>query len=118
MLTAADTIQTVGFSADANEVRQSTAPTDVKLAWSLRAQIVATLVGGMLLVCSIVAGWLWRQPFFAAVPAAIAVALLGGPLVVTALRDLVRGRAGLDALVALAVIGAFSTGQYLESGFP
>jgi Cd2+/Zn2+-exporting ATPase len=87
----------------------------VKLAWSLRAQIVATLGGGMLLVCSIVAGWLWRQPFFAAVPAAIAVALLGGPLVVAALRDLVRGRAGLDALVALAVIGAFSTGQYLES---
>ena len=115
MLTAADTIQPVGFSADANEVRQSTAPADVKLAWSLRAQIVTTLVGGMLLVCSIVAGWLWRQPFFAAVPAAIAVALLGGPLVVTALRDLVRGRAGLDALVALAVIGAFSTGQYLES---
>ena len=60
MLTAADTIQPVGFSADANEVRQSTAPADVKLAWSLRAQIVTTLVGGMLLVCSIVAGWLWR----------------------------------------------------------
>ena len=115
MLSAADTIPAAGFSADAHEVLRSSAPADVKLAWSLRAQIVATLGGGMLLVCSIVAGWLWRQPFFAAVPAAIAVALLGGPLVVAALRDLVRGRAGLDALVALAVIGAFSTGQYLES---
>ena len=90
-------------------------PIDVKLGWSLRAQIAATLAGGTLLICSIIAGWLWKQPFFAAVPAVLAVVLLGGPLVAAAIRDLLRGRAGLDALVALAVIGALSTGQYLES---
>jgi Cd2+/Zn2+-exporting ATPase len=88
---------------------------DVKLAWSLRAQIAATLLGGTLLVCSIIAGQLWEQPFFAAAPAAAAVLLLGGPLVVKAARDLFAGKAGLDALVALAVLGALSTGQYLES---
>jgi Cd2+/Zn2+-exporting ATPase len=91
------------------------APANVRLHWTLRAQIAATLVGGTLLVCSLVAGWLWPQPFFAAVPAVLAVLLLGGPLVVAAARDLLRGRAGLDALVALAVIGALSTGKYLES---
>jgi len=88
---------------------------DVRLHWTLRAQIAATLLGGTLLVCSLIAGWLWQQPFFAAVPAVLAVLLLGGPLVVAAARDLLRGRAGLDALVALAVIGALSTGKYLES---
>ncbi|MFM8292911.1 MAG: heavy metal translocating P-type ATPase, partial [Planctomycetia bacterium] len=90
-------------------------PADVRLGWALRAQIAATLAGGTLLICSIIAGWLWKQPFFAAVPAVLAVVLLGGPLVAAAVRDLLRGRAGLDALVALAVIGALSTGQYLES---
>jgi len=58
------------------------AATDVRLHWTLRAQIAATLLGGTLLVCSLIAGWLWRQPFFAAVPALLAVLLLGGPLVV------------------------------------
>ena len=86
-----------------------------RLSWSLKAQIVATLLGGTLLVCSLVAGWLWRQPFFAAVPAVLAVLLLGSPLVLGAARDLLHGKAGMNALVALAVIGALSTGQYLES---
>ena len=95
--------------------RRPAPPIDVKLGWSLRAQIAATLAGGTLLICSIIAGWLWKQPFFAAVPAVLAVVLLGGPLVAAAIRDLLRGRAGLDALVALAVIGALSTGQSLES---
>jgi Cd2+/Zn2+-exporting ATPase len=110
-----DPAAATSFPVDAAVDRRSAEPAEVKLGWSLRAQIAATLVGGALLICSIVAGWLWKQPFFAAVPAVLAVALLGGPLVAAAGRDLLRGRAGLDALVALAVIGALSTGQYLES---
>jgi Cd2+/Zn2+-exporting ATPase len=86
-----------------------------RLNWALKAQIAATLVGGTLLICSLVAGWLWRQPFFAAVPAAVAVLLLGTPLVAAAARDLLQGKAGMNALVALAVIGALSAGKYLES---
>ena len=86
-----------------------------RLSWALKAQIAATLVGGTLLVCSLVAGWLWQQPFFAAVPAVAAVLLLGTPLVAAAARDLFQGKAGMNALVALAVIGALSTGKYLES---
>ena len=89
------------------------APTRLDLG--LRLQVVATLVGGTLLVCAVAAGWLWRQPFFAAVPALAAVLLLGAPLVAVAAADLFRGRAGMHALVALAVIGATSSGQYLEA---
>jgi Cd2+/Zn2+-exporting ATPase len=49
------------------------------------------------------------------VPAVAAVLLLGTPLVAEAARDLFQGKAGMNALVALAVIGALSTGKYLES---
>ncbi len=92
----------------------ATAPA-VRLNPSLRLQIVATLVGGTLLVCSLVAGWLWKQPFFAALPAALAVAILAAPLVTAAVRDLLRGVAGMNALVALAVIGAVASGNYQEA---
>ena len=65
-----------------------------RLSPALRLQIVATLVGGTLLLCSLAAGWLWKQPFFAALPAAVAMLLLGTPLVAAAVRDLVAGKAG------------------------
>jgi Cd2+/Zn2+-exporting ATPase len=81
----------------------------------LRAQIVSTLVGGALLLCSIAAGWLWKQPLYAAIPAAAAIAILGVPLVAAAARDLFAGKAGMNALVALAVIGAVSCGNYQEA---
>jgi Cd2+/Zn2+-exporting ATPase len=86
-----------------------------RLGGWLRLQIVSTLVGGTLLLCSLAAGWLWKQPFFAALPAALAVVLLGGPLVAAAGRDLVAGKAGMNALVALAVIGAMASGKYQEA---
>lgn len=86
-----------------------------QLSRSLRLQIVATLVGGTLLLCSLAASWLWKQPFFAALPAAVAVLLLGAPLVTAAVRDLLAGKAGMNALVALAVIGAMASGKYQEA---
>jgi len=81
----------------------------------VEAQILVTLVGGTLLACSLAAGWLWKQPFFAALPAAAAVVLLAAPLVAAAARDLWSGKAGLNALVALAVIGAVASGKYQEA---
>jgi Cd2+/Zn2+-exporting ATPase len=86
-----------------------------QLSAGLRAQVVATLVGGTLLLCSLVAGWLWRQPVFAAIPAAVSVVLLAAPLVAAAVKDLLAGKAGMNALVALAVIGAVSSGKYQEA---
>ncbi|MBL6831345.1 MAG: cation-translocating P-type ATPase [Pirellulales bacterium] len=83
---------------------------------SLRVQIAATLTGGTLLICGLIAQALWQNPFYAALPSAVAVLLLGGPLLLAALKDLLRGEAGLNALVALAVGAAAATGSYQESG--
>jgi Cd2+/Zn2+-exporting ATPase len=106
--------QTATLPAIANDA--VTAPAVVpKLSTALRVQIVATLVGGTLLLCSLAAGWLWKQPFFAALPAAASVVLLAAPLVAAALKDLLGGKAGMNALVALAVIGAVASGKYQEA---
>jgi Cd2+/Zn2+-exporting ATPase len=78
-------------------------------------QIGATLVGGTLLICSVIAQLLWSNEFYPAVPAALAMLMLGAPLVYAALQDLFKGEAGMNALVALAVIGAAATGKYQES---
>jgi Cd2+/Zn2+-exporting ATPase len=106
-------------SADEDELRRSesaaASATNPRLSRGLKAQITATLLGATLLVCSLVASWLWKQPFFTALPAALAVVLLGAPLVTSAVRDLVAGKAGMNALVALAVIGAMASGKYQEA---
>jgi Cd2+/Zn2+-exporting ATPase len=86
-----------------------------RLSHGLKLQIVSTLVGGTLLLCSLAATCLWKQPFFAALPASLAVALLAAPLVALACKDLLAGKAGMNALVALAVIGAVSSGKYQEA---
>ncbi|NBW95635.1 MAG: cation-translocating P-type ATPase, partial [Planctomycetia bacterium] len=101
-------------AADAMAVADSAAA-DAAVGRSLRLQIGATLVGAMLLVCSLVAQVLWSKDFYPAIPAAAAVVLLGAPLVLAAFRDLARGEAGMNALVALAVVGAAATGKYQES---
>ena len=82
----------------------------------LRLQIASTLIGGTLLTCSLIAQVLWDNPFYPALPAALAVVLLGGPLLLAATKELARGEAGMNALVALAVVAAAATGNYQESG--
>jgi len=81
----------------------------------LRLPFVAMLVGATLLACSVAAGLLWEKPLYAALPAAMAVLLLGTPLVWLAIRDLLAGRAAMNSLVALAVVGAAATDRYRES---
>lgn len=82
---------------------------------TLRWQIAATLVGATLLACSLVARFLWAKDFYPAIPAALAALLLGAPLVAAAVKDLLKGQAGMNALVALAVVGAAASGKYQES---
>ncbi len=73
------------------------------------------LVGATLLICAVLADVLWSKPVYAALPAAAATLLLGVPLVWAAVRDLAHGVAGMNALVALAVVGAAAGGRYQES---
>ncbi|MHC4569677.1 MAG: HAD-IC family P-type ATPase [Planctomycetota bacterium] len=81
--------------------------------------LIATLAGGMLLLTSVIArsrflygGDSFQTPFLAM----IAAILLGVPIVVHALKSLMRKEMHMDELVALAIIAAFATGKYLEAG--
>ena len=94
---------------------EAVSPEKTRRGRMLRWQIGATLVGGTLLICSVIAQFLWQKELYPALPAALAMLMLGAPLVVSALQDLLRGEAGMNALVALAVIGAAATGKYQES---
>ena len=81
-------------------------------------QIVGTLVGGMLLICSLVAFLLQNQyggDFHATSLALISAILLGAPLVWVAIKDLAHGHMHMNELVALAVIAAFAIGAYVEA---
>jgi Cd2+/Zn2+-exporting ATPase len=85
-------------------------------------QIIATLIGGLLLICSLVARLIWDGGYSASEPgfysdflALAAAILLGAPLVVKAGRDIIRGQMHMNELVALAVLAAFATQRYQES---
>ena len=79
-------------------------------------QIVAALVGGVLLVNSLVAGAIFDHPSCADLLAMTAAILLGAPLVYQALVDLWHERMEMNELAALAVVAAFATGRYLTAG--
>ncbi len=82
-------------------------------------QIVATLLGGVLLLCSIIARFVFEggseENIHATVLAIISAVLLGAPLVWVAVKDLLHGHMHMNELVALAVIAAFAIGSYLEA---
>ncbi len=79
--------------------------------------LLGTLAGGMLLINSGIARFIYgRQSFnteFLAIAAAI---LLGAPIVVHAIKSIIRKEAHMDELVALAIIAAFATQKYATAG--
>lgn len=83
-------------------------------------EILATLVGGVLLICAFIAdfmvGGIGDDDFYASALGFIASILLGWPLVKTALKDLFHGHMHMNELVALAVLAAFAQGWYMEAG--
>ena len=78
-------------------------------------QIIATLVGGTLLLCSFVAGALFNNEFYPTSLGFLAALLLGAPLVWVAIKDVIHGNTHMNELVALAVLGAFAIGYYQEA---
>ena len=86
------------------------------------AKIVACLLGGTLLVASLLSRLLFQGPWHPDALAVVAAALLGAPIVLDGAASLLGRleRAGrrshLQELVALAVLASFASGQYLESG--
>ncbi len=81
--------------------------------------LLATLAGGMLLLTNLIARskYIYGSGSFHAEFLAMAGAiLLGGPIVLHAVKSLIRGQMHMDELVALAIIAAFATQKYATAG--
>lgn len=79
--------------------------------------LLGTLAGGMLLINSGIARLIYgRTSFNTDFLAMVAAVLLGAPIVLHAVRSLIRKEAHMDELVALAVIAAFATQNYVAAG--
>jgi len=84
----------------------------------LSFQILATLLGGVLLVCAALGYVLYSTPDgdIAGMLAGLATVLLGAPLVYVAARDMWQGQTRMNELVAMAVLAAFAMGWYGIAG--
>jgi len=80
-------------------------------------EIVATLLGGTLLMCALIARFTFDNQDASDLLAMAATLLLGTPLIWVALKDLWQGHMHMNELVALAVLAAFIAGWYVEAGF-
>ncbi len=80
-------------------------------------EILATLLGGTLLICALIAKLTFDNEDPSNLLACIATVLLGAPLIWVALKDLWQGHMHMNELVALAVLAAFAKGWYIEAGF-
>lgn len=88
------------------------------------AALIATLAGGTLLVNSLVTEWISMiTPTIYGVDspvielsAMVGAFLLGLPIVIHAVKSVLKGSMHMDELVALAIIAAFATGNYREAG--
>ena len=79
--------------------------------------LLGTLAGGVLLINSGIAKLIYGSDSFNAEFLAMAGAiLLGAPIVYHAIKSLVQGHAHMDELVALAIIAAFATQDYVTAG--
>ncbi|MCP4592886.1 MAG: cadmium-translocating P-type ATPase [bacterium] len=91
------------------------------------ALMIATLFGGMLVVCSFFAEWLFAGStvrgsegesgnFYSSLIALAGAVLLGAPLIWHALVHLWHGENHMDELVAMAIVAAIALGEYQEAG--
>src|SRR5690606_32341647 len=76
-----------------------------------------TFMGGILVLNSFLADWIFPEsPEISSMFALASAILLGAPLVGHALKHLFHGHMHMDELVALAVVAAIAVGQYQEAG--
>jgi len=78
--------------------------------------IIGILVGGVLVINSYIASWLFADPFYSEALALCGALLLGIPIIVHAVKHLSHGHMHMDELVALAVIAAITYGDYKAAG--
>jgi len=80
------------------------------------ALIVGILVGGVLVINSFVASWIFESSFYSDMLALAGAIMLGLPIFIHAGRQLFAGKMHMDELVAVAVIAAISGGNYKAAG--
>jgi Cd2+/Zn2+-exporting ATPase len=80
--------------------------------------LVGTLLGGTLLLNSLIAKWpifYGSTPQISQLLAMLAAVLLGMPVVIHSINSVMHGHMHMDELVALAIIAAFATGDYVAA---
>ncbi len=81
------------------------------------AALLGTLAGGMLLISSGVGRALYGAGSYHVELLTMAAAiLLGAPIIWHAAKSLIQGHSHMDELVALAILAAFATQQYVTAG--
>ncbi len=79
--------------------------------------LIITLMGGVLVVNSFIAEWVFdKDPEYSAIIALIGAICLGAPLAVHSLRHLGHGEMPMELLVTLAIAAAISIEKYQEAG--
>jgi Cd2+/Zn2+-exporting ATPase len=79
--------------------------------------LLGTLAGGVLLINSGIAKLIYSSDSFnAELLAMIGAILLGAPIVYHAIKCMLHGHTHMDELVALAIIAAFATQDYVTAG--
>ncbi len=80
-------------------------------------RLVATFLGGALVLNSYLATWIFPEDEVRAEISAILGAIfLGAPLIIGAIKDLLNGKLTMYEMAALAVVASFSLGYYAEAG--
>jgi Zn2+/Cd2+-exporting ATPase len=76
-----------------------------------------TITGVVFVLNAYVVDWLFQQgSTVASASAMIGAIILGYPIIVTAVKDLRRGRLSINELVAIAVLAAFASEDYKTAG--
>src|SRR6187401_1359970 len=76
-----------------------------------------TLLGVAFVLNAFIVDWVFDSAHMVASASAfIGAVILGYPIVVTAVKDLKRGRLSINELVAIAVMAAFASGDYKTAG--
>lgn len=75
------------------------------------------LIGGIFILNSYILGWIApTQNFASELSAIIGSVLLAMPIIITALKDLYRGKVYMNELVALAILAAFTGSDFRTAG--
>ena len=80
-------------------------------------RLTQTLIGLIFVINAFLVDWIFNQGgTVASASAFIGAVILGYPIMLTAIKDLRRGNLSINELVAIAVLAAFTSGDYKTAG--